>query len=110
MLEIAGSRRYEVLRRIGAGGMGVVYEAEDKERGQRVALKTIANLDIDKIIHLKREFREVADLSHAETLRTPDPRAHARAVSPPLESTASDPPVDDGAVVATPCDVARLRA
>src|SRR5580658_8943159 len=64
MLEIAGSRRYEVLRRIGAGGMGVVYEAEDKERGQRVALKTIANLDIDKIIQLKREFREVADLSH----------------------------------------------
>ena len=49
--------RYQVLRRIGEGGMGVVYEAEDKERGQRVALKTIASLDVEKVYQLKREFR-----------------------------------------------------
>ena len=65
MLEIAGSStRYEVLRRIGAGGMGVVYEAEDKERGQKVALKTIANPDVEKVYQLKREFRVLADLTH----------------------------------------------
>src|SRR5205085_10053840 len=44
--------------------MGVVYEAEDRERGQRVALKTIANPDVEKVYQLKREFRGLADLSH----------------------------------------------
>ena len=39
--EAATTDRYEVVRRIGAGGMGVVYEVEDKERGTKVALKTI---------------------------------------------------------------------
>jgi eukaryotic-like serine/threonine-protein kinase len=56
--------RYEVVRRIGAGGMGVVYEAEDRERGQRVALKTIPNPGVEQVYQLKREFRVLADLSH----------------------------------------------
>ncbi len=56
--------RYQVLRRIGSGGMGVVYEAEDRERGQKVALKTITQLDVEKVYQLKREFRVLADLSH----------------------------------------------
>ncbi|MBZ0236015.1 MAG: protein kinase, partial [Deltaproteobacteria bacterium] len=65
MLEGAlATGRYQVVRRIGAGGMGVVYEAEDRERGQRVALKTIANPDVEKVYQLKREFRGLADLSH----------------------------------------------
>jgi serine/threonine protein kinase len=58
------TERYQVLRRIGAGGMGVVYEAEDRERGQKVALKTIADPDVAKLYQLKREFRVLADLSH----------------------------------------------
>jgi len=65
MLEGAqASERYQVLRRIGAGGMGIVYEAEDRERGQKVALKTIVNPDVEKVYQLKREFRVLADLSH----------------------------------------------
>ncbi len=56
--------RYRRVRRIGAGGMGVVYEAEDLERGQRVALKTIEDPDIEQIYRLKREFRALADLGH----------------------------------------------
>jgi len=62
--EAATTDRYQVLRRIGAGGMGVVYEAEDKERGQKVALKTINDPDVEKVYQLKREFRVLADLSH----------------------------------------------
>src|SRR5688500_18933600 len=65
MQDVASSiDRYQVVRRTGAGGMGVVYEAEDLERGQKVALKTIANPDVEKIYQLKREFRVLADLSH----------------------------------------------
>jgi hypothetical protein len=65
MQEVASSiDRYQVVRRIGAGGMGVVYEADDVERGQKVALKTISNPDVEKIYQLKREFRALADLVH----------------------------------------------
>jgi len=65
MTELVGSfDRYQVVRRIGAGGMGVVYEVEDPDRSQKVALKTIANPDVEKVYRLKREFRALADLSH----------------------------------------------
>jgi predicted Ser/Thr protein kinase len=34
------SERFEVLREIGEGGMGVVYEAFDRKRSQRIAIKS----------------------------------------------------------------------
>jgi len=44
--------------------MGVVYEAEDRERGQLVALKTLKHRDVDTLYRLKREFRALAHISH----------------------------------------------
>ncbi len=43
------SSRFRLLRRIGAGGMGVVYEAEDKRSRARVALKTLKVADAASI-------------------------------------------------------------
>jgi serine/threonine protein kinase/tetratricopeptide (TPR) repeat protein len=53
-----------VIRRIGAGGMGVVHEAWDKERNIRVALKTLTGLDPRALQLFKNEFRALADVSH----------------------------------------------
>src|SRR6185369_5651039 len=62
--EFRGTVRYRVVRRIGEGGMGVVYEAEDTEQKRRVALKTLKAGDANLLYRLKREFRALADLEH----------------------------------------------
>jgi tetratricopeptide (TPR) repeat protein len=67
--EFKGTKRFEVLRVLGAGGMGVVYEAFDRERQVRVALKTIRSVNPQAIYYLKREFRAVADLVHPNLVR-----------------------------------------
>jgi serine/threonine protein kinase len=56
--------RFHVVRRIGEGGMSVVYEAIDRERGTRVALKTMRELTPTSIARLKHEFRVLQDVSH----------------------------------------------
>jgi serine/threonine protein kinase/tetratricopeptide (TPR) repeat protein len=60
-----GTSRYEIVRELGTGGMGVVYEAIDHERGdRRVALKVLKQRDGDSLLRLKREFRALADVRH----------------------------------------------
>ena len=56
--------RFKLIRRLGSGGMGVVYEAMDEQRGLRVALKTLRDVDANLLYRLKREFRSLRDLSH----------------------------------------------
>ncbi len=56
--------RYEVIRHIGAGGMGIVYQARDTERGTVVALKTLHRLEPEALLRLKNEFRFVANVTH----------------------------------------------
>ncbi len=62
--DFAGNERFEVVRRIGAGGMGVVYEAHDCERNTTVALKTLRTLKPDALLRFKHEFRALADIQH----------------------------------------------
>src|SRR5262245_6426832 len=56
--------RFAVLRRLGAGGMGVVYEVRDLVRGEIVALKTMRRVTPAAVYWLKQEFRSLAGISH----------------------------------------------
>jgi hypothetical protein len=56
--------RYDVLAPIGAGGMGVVYEAFDREREVRIAIKTLRDFTAGRLLLFKNEFRALADVAH----------------------------------------------
>lgn len=55
---------YRVLRRIGAGGMGLVFEAHHGHSGQPVAIKVLRDVTPDAVQRLKREFRALSALHH----------------------------------------------
>src|SRR5262249_31140006 len=55
---------YDVIRLIGAGGMGFVYEAVHRKRGQRVALKTLQQMSASLLHRFKKEFREAQSVVH----------------------------------------------
>src|SRR4051794_34357682 len=56
--------RFELVARIGEGGMGVVWEAQDRDRGVRVALKTMHATDAAAWLQLKNELRALQDIRH----------------------------------------------
>ena len=62
--DFAGTQRFSIQRRLGAGGFGTVYQAYDNEQNTVVALKTLRHLDAQSLVEFKREFRALADISH----------------------------------------------
>jgi len=66
--------RYVVLRRLGTGGMGVVYVAYDPELDRRVALKLVlpGRAGEDGRMRLLREAQALAKLSHPNVVAVHD--------------------------------------
>src|SRR5262249_58735880 len=65
--ELGGRGRYRVLRQLGRGGMGVVFEAEDTRLKRKVALKVMRSetaADAKARARFLREAEVAAGLDH----------------------------------------------
>src|SRR5688572_4326921 len=59
---------YEVVAKVGEGGMGEVYRAHDTKLARDVALKVIPDAfahDAERLARFEREARTLASLNHA---------------------------------------------
>jgi len=83
------SGRFRIVRFIGRGGMGEVYEAEDSVLPERVALKTIRPeiaADERVIARFKQEIRLSRKVTHPNVCRMFDIAGHRRGTSGAEES------------------------
>ncbi len=77
--EIARVGRYVIKRRLGAGGMGVVFEASDPELGRAVAIKMLrrgASAHWSRDVRLRREAQALAKLDHPNVVSVYDVGEH----------------------------------
>jgi hypothetical protein len=73
--ELRDHPRYRILRKLGEGGMGAVYEAEHRMMERIVAIKMISASLVDSpaaIERFEREVRAAAKLEHANIVRAYD--------------------------------------
>jgi eukaryotic-like serine/threonine-protein kinase len=71
------ANRYQILRWLGGGGMGRVYEVQDTELGERVALKVLrAGLSEEAIERFRREVRLTRRIQHRNVARMFDIGEH----------------------------------
>ena len=70
------ANRYEIKKVLGAGGMGMVYKALDKELGETVAIKTLRpefmEADPNALDRFRSEIRLARRISHRNVVRTHD--------------------------------------
>ena len=69
--------RYRILRWLGGGGMGRVYEALDTELGERIALKVLkGGLSDDAVERFRREVKLTRRIQHRNVARMFDIGEH----------------------------------
>lgn len=67
--------KYRILRKIGSGGIGVVYAAEHISLGSHVAVKVLrgaAAIDASEIARLRREAQVQVSIEHPNVIRVLD--------------------------------------
>jgi hypothetical protein len=67
--------RYQLLKELGRGGMGIVFQAHDKELREQVAIKILSPLlsnDPDALERLKREVSAARRITHPNVIRIHD--------------------------------------
>ncbi|RMH41480.1 MAG: hypothetical protein D6689_11080 [Deltaproteobacteria bacterium] len=69
MAGFGGTRRFAVDRRLGEGGMGVVYAVLDRDTGSRYALKRLRDITPDGLLRFKAEFRALQGVRHPGLVR-----------------------------------------
>lgn len=76
------SGRFHIVRKLGSGGMGEVFEAEDTEVGSTVAIKVVRPevVDTEDVAdRLRREVQLARDVTHPNVCRTFDLYRHTLA-------------------------------
>ena len=71
--------RYEIVERIGAGGMGEVYRARDEKLGRDVAIKVLPSSlasDPERLARFEQEDRAAGQLNHPNLLVLHDLGTH----------------------------------
>ena len=67
--------RYQVMKELGRGGMGIVFQAYDKQLSEPVAIKILSPFlsnDAEALERLKREVSAARRVSHANVIRIHD--------------------------------------
>ncbi|HSN26305.1 MAG TPA: serine/threonine-protein kinase, partial [Kofleriaceae bacterium] len=109
---------YEIDRKIGAGGMGVVYGAKDERLGRSVAIKVLPAAvigDADRLRRFEQEARTVGGLNHPNLVILHDVGRHEGAPyivtellsGQPLRARIAESPLSLRDVVRIAVDVAR---
>jgi len=62
--EVAAQQRYEILTKLGRGGMGVVYKARDTRLERDVAIKVLRTTSTEEAARLGQEAKAAATLNH----------------------------------------------
>jgi tetratricopeptide (TPR) repeat protein len=95
--------RYTAIRRIGAGGMGVVYGAYDDELDRKVAIKIVRRVDdgdaAAATARMRREAQALAKLSHPNVLAVHEVGFHDGATTPASNDGDARSPVASGSFV-----------
>lgn len=78
--------RYTVIKLIGAGGMGAVYEAEQAQPKRRVALKLIRQAFAGESarVRFQQEAQHLAELDHPAIAKVYEAGAHTQDIGGPI--------------------------